>query len=128
MTQLGWTKPESRWDLYSWLFLRVSGLALVVLALRHMVIMHLLNNVGSIDYQFVVRRYATPFWPTYDLVMLWLAMAHGLLGARVVLGDYILSRGWRVAALSVMWLLGFIFLALGSVVIFTFHPATPPGP
>jgi len=119
----GRPKPESGLELYTWLFMRVSGLALVVLALGHLLLVHLINNVEIIDYRFVAARYATPFWRTYDLVLLWLAMLHGLNGARIIIDDYFIRRGWRLFALSWLWVLGFIFLSLGTLVIMTFHPA-----
>lgn len=115
-------RPESSLELYAWLFMRVSGIALLFLALGHLAVMHLINNVDIIDYRFVAARYATPFWRTYDLVMLWLAMLHGLNGARTVVDDYLLSRGWRLAALWTLGLVGFVLLSLGSLVILTFHP------
>ncbi len=115
-------RPASDLELYAWLFMRLSGIALLFMALGHLVIMHLINNVEIIDYKFVAARYATPFWRTYDLVMLWLAMLHGLNGARVIIDDYVLGRGWRLAALSTLWAIGIVFLALGSLVILTFQP------
>lgn len=118
----GRAKPESGFELYAWVFMRVSGLALVVLALGHLLMVHLVNNVEIIDYRFVAGRYATPFWRTYDLVMLWLAMLHGVNGVRMVIDDYVLRRGWRLFALAWLWFLTVVFLALGSLVIATFHP------
>lgn len=115
-------RPPSGLELHAWVFMRISGIALLFLALGHLLIMHLLNGVDVIDYHFVVARYATPFWRTYDLVMLWLALIHGLNGARTAVEDYVLARGWRLAALATLGLFGFVFLTLGSLVILTFHP------
>src|SRR5689334_24736925 len=78
-------RPESGLELYAWLFMRVSGLALLFLALGHLLIMHIIHNVDHIDFQFVAARYATPFWRTYDLLMLWFAMIHGVNGLRTVM-------------------------------------------
>ncbi len=98
---------------------------LVVLAIGHLVIMHLVSSVEIIDYRWVAVRWLTPFWRTYDLVLLWLAMVHGLNGTRIVIDDYVLARGWRMAAQSGLAVVGLIFLALGSVVIFSFQPVQP---
>jgi len=106
--------------------MRVSGVALLVLALGHLLIMHIINNVDNIDFQFVAHRYATPFWRTYDLVMLWLAMIHGVNGVRTVLVDYISARGWRTATLASLYFCGFVLLALGSIAILTFQPPLAP--
>jgi succinate dehydrogenase / fumarate reductase membrane anchor subunit len=102
--------------------MRVSGVVLLFMALGHLAIMHVINNVEIIDYQFVARRYMTPFWRTYDLVMLWLALIHGLNGVRILVEDYVGARGWRVVTLASLYVVGFVFLVLGSLVILTFQP------
>ncbi len=122
MSDGGRARPESGVELYAWLFMRVSGVVLLFMALGHLAIMHIIHNVEVIDYQFVVRRYATPFWRTYDLVMLWLALIHGLNGVRTLVEDYVRTRGWRVVSLASLYVVGFVFLALGSLVIVTFQP------
>ncbi len=122
MSDGGRPRPESGVELYAWLFMRVSGVVLLFMALGHLAIMHIIHNVEAIDYQFVVRRYATPFWRTYDLVMLWLALIHGLNGVRTLVEDYVRTRGWRVVSLASLYVAGFVFLALGSLVIVTFQP------
>ncbi len=121
-----WTRPESRLEPYSWLFMRVSGIVLVILAIGHLAIMHLVNSVEIIDYGWVAARWITPFWRTYDLVLLWLALVHGLNGTRMVIDDYVLGRGWRLAAQSGLALVAVILLALGSVVILYFQPSGRP--
>jgi succinate dehydrogenase / fumarate reductase, membrane anchor subunit len=122
MSEAGKPRPESGLELYAWIFMRVSGVALLFLALGHLLIMHLIHNVDSIDFQFVAARYATPFWRTYDLVMLWFAMIHGVNGLRTVLVDYIRARGWRTLSLASLYVMGFVLLTLGSLAILTFQP------
>src|SRR3989442_14333170 len=126
MNGTGRPRPESGFELYAWLFMRVSGVVLLVMALAHLAIMHVVNNVEVIDYQFVVRRYLTPFWRTYDLVMLWLALIHGLNGGRTLVEDYVGAPGWRVPALASLYGIGFVFLAVGWRVILTFRPVANP--
>ena len=116
-------RPPSGVELYAWVFMRLSGVLLLVLALVHLFYMHVLNNVAVIDFQFVARRYATPFWRTFDLMMLWLALLHGLNGLRTVVIDYVRARGWRLAWLASIYVIAFVFLALGSIVILTFEPS-----
>jgi succinate dehydrogenase / fumarate reductase, membrane anchor subunit len=122
MSGAGTPRPESGLELYAWIFMRVSGLALLFLALGHLLIMHLIHNVDNIDFKFVAARYATPFWRTYDLLMLWFAMIHGVNGLRTVLVDYISARGWRVLSLASLFVVGFVLLTLGSLAILTFQP------
>ncbi len=122
MNNTRWARPESLLEVYSWIFMRVSGVLLVALALGHLAIMHLLNNVDIIDYSFVAQRFVTPLWRTYDFILLWLAMTHGLNGVRIMIDDYLIGRGWRTLALSVLAIVGVVFLTLGSLVIVTFQP------
>jgi len=126
MMGAGKLRPESGLELYAWMFMRVSGLALLFLALGHLLIMHVIHNVDNIDFQFVAARYATPFWRTYDLLMLWSALIHGMNGVRTVLVDYIGARGWRAFSLASLYVLGFVLLALGSLAILTFQPPVAP--
>jgi succinate dehydrogenase / fumarate reductase membrane anchor subunit len=121
MSGAGKPRPESGLELYAWIFMRISGIVLLLLALGHLLIMHIIHNVDNIDFQFVANRYATPFWRTYDLMLLWLAMIHGINGVRTVLVDYINARGWRLASLASLFLVGFVLLTLGSIAILTFQ-------
>ena len=117
-------RPTGGLELRSWLFMRVSGLALVLLALGHLVLMHLVHNVDTIDYNFVARRYATTFswWRFYDLALLLLALLHGLNGLRVLIDDYVHPPRWHATALAFLYIIGAVFLVLGAGVILCFHP------
>lgn len=113
----------SSFELYSWYFFRVSGLALVLLAVTHVVIMHVINTVDEIDFDFVANRWSSPFWQLFDWLLLTLALLHGLNGARIAIDDYIRSHGWRVFAHSVLWTSAIVFLIMGSLAIITFDPS-----
>lgn len=125
MNGAGRPRPQGGIEYLAWIFMRVSGVVLLFMVLIHLAIMHIINNVEVINYHFVAVRYATPFWRTYDVVMLWLAFIHGLNGVRVMIDDYVGPRGWRVFSLASLYVLGFMFLVLGSLVILTFNPAHP---
>ena len=125
MNGAGRPRPQGGIDLLAWIFMRVSGVVLLFMVLAHLAIMHIINNIEVINYHFVAVRFATPFWRTYDVVMLWLAFIHGLNGVRVMIEDYVGPRGWRVFSLASLYVLGFVFLVLGSLVILTFNPAHP---
>ncbi len=114
-------RPTGRLELYAWFFMRISGLALIFLALGHLTVMHLVTGVGSIDFAFVAKRFSTPFWRTYDLLMLTLALLHGSNGIKTLIDDYVHARGWRTACLASLGVVVFVFLVLGSVVILTFR-------
>ena len=115
-------RASTTFELYSWLFMRVSGVLIALLVLGHITIMHIFHHVEDVNYEFVAARLANPFWRIYDLALLGLALAHGLTGVRIVLDDYIHSRGWRVMLKTVLWLTGALFLVVGAFVLFTFEP------
>ena len=115
-----------------WYFMRLSGLALVFLALGHMFIMHVLVELtgGEIDFAFVQSRWGTPFWRIYDLLLLVLAFIHGANGARVVIGDYVVNRTARSLLIGILLAISAVWLVLGMAVIAFFDPnsAPPVGP
>lgn len=107
-------------ELMSWYFFRVSGLLLVFLALAHVVIMHVVNTVDDIDYEFIANRWESPFWKVYDFMLLTLALLHGVNGARLSIEDYVQSRGWRTTLLTTVWLIALVFMVIGAMAIVTF--------
>ena len=118
-------KPEaSGRERFWWYFMRLSGLALVFLTLGHMFIMHVLVVItgDEINFAFVQSRWGTPFWRIYDLLLLLLAFAHGVNGARVVVGDYVTHRTARSLVLGVLLVISAIWLVLGIAVIAFFDP------
>ena len=115
-------RPTGGLELYAWLFMRVSGIALLLLALGHLAIMHLINSVEDINFAFVAARWANPLWRIYDWFLLFLALLHGFNGVRVMVDDYVRSPGLRVVSLVALYSLVLFFLFAGSLVILTFHP------
>jgi succinate dehydrogenase / fumarate reductase, membrane anchor subunit len=110
-------------ELYAWLFMRISGIVLVVLVLGHLFIMNILDGgVQRINWAFVAGRWASPFWQVWDLLMLWLAMIHGASGLRTIINDYTRRDGTRLALKSLLYTATTITIALGTLVIFTFDP------
>ena len=126
-------KPEaSGRERFWWYFMRLSGLALVILALGHMFIMHVLVELtgGEINFAFVQSRWGSPFWRLYDLLLLVLAFVHGANGARIVIGDYIANPTGKRLLLGLLLVVSAIWLVLGIAVIALFDPnsAPPTGP
>ena len=111
------------WELAGWVFMRASGVILLVLIFGHLFV-NLLTGEGvhQIDFAFVAGKWSEPFWRVWDLLMLWLAMIHGTNGVRTIINDYSerdQTRFWLKAAL----LTATVFtIALGTLVIFTFDP------
>ena len=118
-------KPEgSPRERLWWYFMRLSGLALVLLVLGHMLIMHVLVELtgSEIDFAFVQSRWGTPFWRIYDLLMLVLAFVHGANGARIVVSDYVTHRTARSLIIGILLAVSAIWLLLGTLVILLFDP------
>ncbi|MCC7022713.1 MAG: succinate dehydrogenase, cytochrome b556 subunit [Thermomicrobiales bacterium] len=106
-----------------WYFIRISGVLLILLAGGHVFITHYLNVPSDTTFSFVAGRWANPYWRTFDWLLLMLALWHGVLGLRYSIQDYLPSPTARTAAQGIMWAIGFVFLALGTVTIFTFDAA-----
>jgi succinate dehydrogenase / fumarate reductase membrane anchor subunit len=106
--------------LWSWYFFRVSGVLLLVLAFGHLLIVHIVNNVDVINYEFVALRWQTIGWRMYDWLLLFLAIVHGQNGLRILIDDYIHARGWRAFAHTANWVFLGFFLALGTLTIVSF--------
>lgn len=99
--------------------MRLSGLALVFLALLHFAITHVLNDVAHTDYNFVARRWHNPLWQLFDWLLLALALIHGANGARWVIEDHVSPRRARAVKAAVYTATG-LLLAWGTFAIFTF--------
>ena len=110
------------WETFSWWFFRVSGVGLVFLAIIHLLLMHVTHDVSATDYQFIANRYANPLWRVYDLLLLTLALFHGLNGLRIICDDYIRTRGVRLTVVSVLFFIAITFWLMGSMTIITFQP------
>ena len=113
-------RPASNLELYSWFFMRISAVVMILLVGFHLFYMHVILGVDAIDFDVIASRWASPFWRLYDLFMLIFAWLHCGNGVRIVLDDYVHHQGWRVLAKSVLYIVVFIILVLGAYVIFTF--------
>ena len=112
-------------ELAWWWFMRISGVLLVFLALGHMFIMHVLVVLTGqeINFAFVQSRWGSPFWRIYDLLLLVLALVHGMRGARTIIGDYVANRTAKSFLFLMLVVIGGIWLAAGIAVIALFDPS-----
>jgi succinate dehydrogenase cytochrome b556 subunit len=106
-----------------WYFLRISGLALVILACGHVLITHFFTVPSDTVFDWVANRWASPFWRTFDTLLLFFALWHGILGLRTIVIELVRAPGWRVALTALCWVIGIVFFALGLVTIFAFDAA-----
>jgi succinate dehydrogenase / fumarate reductase membrane anchor subunit len=114
---------RGNFELYGWLFMRLSGIVLVVLVLGHLLIQLMLDGgVSKIGFAFVAGRWASPFWQLWDLAMLWLAVLHGANGLRTVINDYAERNATRLWLKVLLYTATAFTVILGTLVIFTFDP------
>jgi len=113
-------RPASNFELYSWWFMRISAIVMILLVGFHLFYMHVILGVDAIDFAVIAQRWKSPFWRLYDLFMLVFAWLHCTNGIRIVLDDYVHSQGWRTLAKSILYITSFIIIVLGAYIIFTF--------
>ena len=117
----------SNFELNTWLFMRASGVLLLVLVFGHLFVNLMLGKgIHAIDFAFVAGKWANPFWQVWDLAMLWLAELHGLNGLRTIINDYATKQQTRFWLKTALYFSAFIVLVLGTLVIFTFDPCIDP--
>ena len=91
-------RPAGNFELYAWLFTRVSAVVLAGMALFHLLYMHIGLGVEALSWQLIAWRWRSPVWRIFDVVLLAFALLHGANGLRIVLDDYIRGKRWRRAA------------------------------
>jgi succinate dehydrogenase / fumarate reductase membrane anchor subunit len=117
-------RRPSSFEIWSWFFMRISGIVLLFLVLIHLYIMHLTGRgVERVDFAFVAARWNTVGWKSFDWMMLFLALLHGANGLRIVVDDYVRSPGARTTVKGVLFAVTGVLMILGTAVIVTFNPS-----
>ncbi|GAA2567976.1 succinate dehydrogenase hydrophobic membrane anchor subunit [Microbacterium binotii] len=108
---------------WGWVYMRASGLVLVVLIFGHLFV-NLLTGDGirQIDFAFVAGKLSSPFWQWWDVAMLWLALIHGGNGMRTIVNDYVTHATTRRVLVWAIWIVSAFLILLGTLVVFTFDP------
>ncbi|MFN2607772.1 MAG: succinate dehydrogenase [Acidimicrobiales bacterium] len=107
-------------ETWSWFFMRLSGLALVFLALVHFSVTHIANDVVRTNHAFVERRWHNPLWRLFDWSLLALALLHGLNGLRWITDDYARSPRARATIKAVLYTVSGALFLWGTFTIVTF--------
>lgn len=120
---------RNNFEMLAWLFMRVSGVILVVLIFGHLFVNLMLGDgVHSIDFGFVGGKWANPFWQVWDALLLWLGMLHGTNGIRTIIMDYAEKDSTRFWLKLILFLAAAFVLLVGTLVIFTFSPCPAGSP
>ena len=110
-------------EMMSWLFMRISGVLLVILVFGHLFVnLWLGEGVKGIDFAFVAGKWASPFWQVWDLLMLWLGLIHGGNGVRTIINDYARGSTLRLVLKGLLYVAVVLTIMLGTLVVFTFDP------
>jgi succinate dehydrogenase / fumarate reductase membrane anchor subunit len=118
ITRAGRGRPRSGgFELAVWYLIRLTGVALFVLALSHFSITHFVSDPAEQTSQWIFdERWGGLLWRTLDWLMLQMVVFHAFLGMRTVLQDY-MRGGARTAALMTLYLLGFLVFVMGTVAV-----------
>ena len=81
--------PKQKFERMAYMFMRMSGLVLLFLAVGHVLIQLILNDVHNLTLQFVADQWSSWGWRAYDILLLIFAITHGYNGLRNILEDYI---------------------------------------
>ncbi len=119
-------KPQGNsFELFSWFYMRVSGILLSMMIVFHLLWMHYVIGLNNITFEVIAGRWTDPnvgtLWRTFDLLLLFLALLHGMNGVRFSIEDYVHHRGWRVLLKTLLFLILFVIMVMGAYVIFTFN-------
>jgi len=116
----GRPRPQSGgFELAAWYYMRLSGVALFVLALTHFSVQHFLTDPSNQTSNWIfAEAWNNAFRRGVDWLMLVFVLSHAFLGVRTVTMDYV-KGGARILLLSALYLIGVIVFAMGTIVVMT---------
>jgi succinate dehydrogenase / fumarate reductase membrane anchor subunit len=119
-SRFGRSRPQGGgYELFVWYAIRLSGLALFVLALAHFSILHFLYDPAEQDTEFITNmRWSSIFWRATDWLMLMMVILHSTYGVRIVVRDYT-RGGVRTFLTMSLYLLAIVLFGLGTIVVMT---------
>jgi succinate dehydrogenase / fumarate reductase membrane anchor subunit len=110
----------SRKELLIWYLMRITGLALFVLALAHFSILHFIYDPADQTADFIAsQRWNQFFWRAIDWSLLMMVLFHSFLGMRVVFQDYVRRPRARRFALGALYITAAVLFVLGTWVVLT---------
>jgi succinate dehydrogenase / fumarate reductase membrane anchor subunit len=116
-------RKGSNLETWGWLYMRVSGVLLIVLIFGHLFVNLMVGEgISAISFGFVGGKLSDPFWQWWDVLMLWLAFIHGANGMRTVVNDYVLNTKVRSVLVWTIGIVAALMILLGTLVVFTFDP------
>lgn len=83
---------QSNFERLAFLFMRLTGIGLIILAVGHVLIQHVLSDVHNLTLEVVAATWNAWGWKAYDMLLLAFAIPHGVNGLRNVLEDYVHNK------------------------------------
>jgi len=110
----------SRRELVLWYLMRITGLALFVLALAHYLILHFVFDPAEQNVAFITdARWSQLFWRALDWTLLMLVLFHAFIGVRTVVVDYVHGPRRRRAVIWSLYAIAAAVFVLGTSVVMT---------
>jgi len=104
---------EARW----WLWLRISGLLMIMVLFPHVIIKDVLIGVYQIDLAYVAQVWDNIWWRAFDFTLLFLTFSHGMIGLRQVLLDFVHTSSGRRTMTRVLVTIWVVISLLGAIAI-----------
>ncbi len=119
-TRAGRARPQrSGFELGVWYLMRLSGLALFVLALGHFSITHFIFDPATQTAQWIIDdRWGSLLWRTVDWLLLTMTVLHSFLGVRTVVQDYI-AGGARTVLTMLLYVTAIALFLMGTIAVMT---------
>jgi succinate dehydrogenase / fumarate reductase membrane anchor subunit len=120
----GRSKPTgSEHETRIWYLVRISGVALFVLALSHYIIQHFIFDPSQQTAEWIAtHRWNQLIWRASDWALLMTVLLHSTLGVRTVIRDHVHGPRGRLISLSALYLLTALLFVLGTIVVATLQP------
>jgi succinate dehydrogenase / fumarate reductase membrane anchor subunit len=126
----GYERPDAtmqkkgRFELYSWVFMRVSGLFLIFMSLYHLYWWNLVVGVEHLSAELVLERWNQPLWRLFNIALASFALLHGLNGLRYSIEDYIRNPTARKVVKGIAYFVVLGALAWGIFALLTYDFAS----
>lgn len=114
---------QNQLERYAYLLMRLTGSGLLILAVGHMLIQHVLHSSGNLTIQFVAGQWDSWGWKAYDMLLLIFAISHGFNGLRNVLEDYIHNDATMLWVKRFLFVFCIITIVWAGFAISTFDPS-----
>jgi succinate dehydrogenase / fumarate reductase membrane anchor subunit len=111
-----------------WYLMRITGVALFVLALSHFIIQHFIFDPSEQTAEWIAtQRWNQLIWRAADWALLMVVLVHSFLGVRTVVIDHVGRPRARIIVLSALYILAGILFVLGTIVVATLQPKAGAG-